>query len=69
VAMLERALAQHDFDFEPEVQLTLADALWILGDDRPRARALAEKARAHYQSVGHRAGEDRATLWLAGRDG
>jgi serine/threonine-protein kinase len=64
-ALLERALALHEPDSEREVQLTLAEALWRIGKDRPRARALAEQARAGYARIGHRPGQDRAARWLA----
>ena len=64
-ALLERALALHNADTESEVQLTLAEALWRVGKDRPRARTLAEKARSRYEHIGHRPGSDRAARWLA----
>jgi serine/threonine protein kinase/tetratricopeptide (TPR) repeat protein len=64
-ALLERALALHDPDSESEVQLTLAEALWKIGKDRPRARTLADQARSRYERIGHRPGQDRAARWLA----
>jgi hypothetical protein len=48
-----------------EIQLTLAEALWQIGQDRPRARSLAEQARAAYEHIGHAPGLARATRWLA----
>jgi serine/threonine-protein kinase len=65
VPPLERALALHDVATEPGVKLFLADALWQIGKDRPRARALAEEARATYERQGDRAPEEQATRWLA----
>ena len=66
VPLLERALTLHDPNLEAEIQLTLAEALWQVGRDRPRARTLAEQARSRYQRIGHRPGVDRATHWLEG---
>jgi serine/threonine-protein kinase len=63
--LLERALALDNAEFRTEIQLALAEALWQLAEDRPRARALAEQARAAYEHVGHRPGVERATRWLA----
>lgn len=63
--LLERALALHNAGLKTEIQLTLADALWQVGKDRPRARALAEEAQAAYERIGHRPGLARATTWLA----
>ncbi len=67
--LLERALDLQSFESEPEIQLALAEALWRLGDARPRARALAEQARAHYEHIGHRPGQEQATRWLAEHPG
>ncbi len=64
-ALVERALALHDPDSEGEVELTLAEALWKIGKDRPRARTLADQARSRYERIGHRPGKDRAARWLA----
>jgi hypothetical protein len=61
---LERALVLHDPSVEPEVELTLSEALWQAGKDRARARTLAGLARAWYERIGHRPGLDRATRWL-----
>jgi len=63
--LLERALAVHDFEANPAVQITLAEALWQIGKDRPRAIDLAEQARASYEHVGHQPGQARAARWLA----
>ncbi len=65
VALLERALALHTPDTDSEVGLALADVLWQAGQDRPRARALAEHARVAYEQLGERPGVERATRWLA----
>ncbi len=65
VPLLERALSLAPYqDLTAGARLTLAEALWQLGKDRARARALAEEARAWFASVGHRPGVDRATRWL-----
>jgi serine/threonine-protein kinase len=66
VPLLERALALADAEDKPLVLATLAEALWESGQDRPRARALAEQARAAYQRAGHKPRVDRTTRWLAG---
>jgi eukaryotic-like serine/threonine-protein kinase len=64
--VLERALALDPAETANlEVRLTLAEALWQLGRDRPRALALAEQARTTYERIGHRPGLARATRWLA----
>ncbi len=65
VPWLERALAFHYRVSEPEIELALADALWQIGKDRSRARALAEQARAGYEKLGHRPGTERSTRWLS----
>jgi serine/threonine-protein kinase len=65
VRLLERALSLPPYqDLTAEAQLTLADTLWPAEQDRPRARALAEQARAWYAARGHRPGTDRAARWL-----
>jgi len=67
--LLERALTLDDSEYISEIQLTLAEALWQLGRDRPRARTLADQARASYQRLGHAVGLARASRWLAERPG
>jgi serine/threonine-protein kinase len=69
VPLLERALTLHNPEMDNEIQLTLAEALWQVGKDRPRARTLAEQARAGYARIGHRPGVDRAVRWLADHPG
>jgi serine/threonine-protein kinase len=64
VAKLERALAL-DVVHDPELRLTLAEALWQLKKDRARARSLAEEAKARYKRIGHQPGQSRAEAWLA----
>jgi hypothetical protein len=64
VPLLTRCLSLAAADNGAEPQLTLAEALWQIGDDRPRARALAEEARAFYAHLGHRPGLARASRWL-----
>jgi tetratricopeptide (TPR) repeat protein len=64
VPLLERALAMDDKEENDDIRLTLAEALWRLGKDRPRARALAEEARARYERIGHEPGLERAARWL-----
>jgi tetratricopeptide (TPR) repeat protein len=70
VGLLEHALAVRGERARPndaaETKLTLADALWRAGTDRPRARAVAQEARVAYESIGHRPGTDAAARWLAG---
>jgi len=63
--LLERALALDTVNPEPELLLALAEALWQLRVDRPRARSLAERCRARYERVGHRTGVAATTRWLA----
>jgi serine/threonine-protein kinase len=65
VPRLERALAIVSPEVKSEVQLVLAEALWQVGKDRARARAIAEEARARYERVGHVPERDRAARWLA----
>jgi tetratricopeptide (TPR) repeat protein len=56
IAVLERALPDLDRTPYPRIQAkakaALARALYGLGQDRPRARALAEQARALFATVG-----------------
>ncbi len=70
VSLVERALAVHGVPARAnetaDMQLLLAEALWRAGQDRPRARALAEEARAAYERLGHKPGLETATRWLAG---
>ncbi|MCB9565905.1 MAG: tetratricopeptide repeat protein [Myxococcales bacterium] len=54
---LERALEIREQGRSPaddaaETRFVLAQALWLLGQDRPRARALAEAARKGYVDAG-----------------
>ena len=65
IPLLERALALDYKEFTLEIQLTLAEALWAVGKDRPRALSLAEDARTRYEHIGHRPGLERATRFLA----
>jgi serine/threonine-protein kinase len=69
VPLLERALGLHNPDRGPEVELALAEALWQVGEDRARARTLAEDARAAYERLGHRPGMEHASRWLADHPG
>ena len=64
VTVLERALASASPLAGGDIHLALADGLWQTGSDRPRARELAEWARAYYERIGHRPGLDRSTRWL-----
>ncbi len=62
--LLERALSLASPRLRARAQLSLAQALWESGQDRPRALALASEAQAHWRSVGHpRLAE--ASRWLA----
>jgi eukaryotic-like serine/threonine-protein kinase len=63
-AMFELALGLGAMDTRNEVLLELADALWQLGKDRPRARALGEESRAAYAHDGDQGGVDDAVKWL-----
>jgi hypothetical protein len=65
VPFLERALALEHAELTSEVELALAEALWRTDQDRPRARALVEKARAAYARIGHRPGQGEAARWLS----
>jgi serine/threonine-protein kinase len=65
VPLLERALSLAGAEYVNRVRLLLAEALWQVGDARPRARALAEQARADYERIPHRPGLERATRWLS----
>jgi serine/threonine-protein kinase len=65
VPLLERALALGEAEYTSETQLALAEALWQVGKDRPRARALVEQARAAYERIHHHPGLERATRWLS----
>jgi tetratricopeptide (TPR) repeat protein/predicted Ser/Thr protein kinase len=63
VPLLEQALAISSPQLRAQLQFSLAQALWAVGKDRPRAVELATKAREHWQGLGHpRLGE--ATSWL-----
>ena len=65
VLVLERALPLDNPTFQADVEMTLAEAHWTLGKDRPRARELAEKARVLYQSMGNQPELTRVSRWLA----
>jgi serine/threonine-protein kinase len=65
VPPLERALTLANAEYTSEIKLTLAEALWQIGAARPRARTLAEEARAAYERLRHRPGLERATRWLS----
>jgi eukaryotic-like serine/threonine-protein kinase len=67
--LLESALTLRDPEYAGEVDLALAEALWQLGEDRPRARALAGEARAAYAKIGHQPGLARAERWLTDHPG
>jgi serine/threonine-protein kinase len=64
VAPLERALTLGE---EAEVGFALARALWDSDADRPRAVALAQRARTHWERVGHPTRLAEVSRWLAGR--
>jgi eukaryotic-like serine/threonine-protein kinase len=64
VPVLERALTLANVSTKSLIRLTLAEALYRLGKDRPRALALAEEARAEYARIDHKPGIERATRWL-----
>jgi hypothetical protein len=53
-------------ELEPEIDVTLADALWQANTARPRALSLAEQARARYERLGDGPRQARAARWLAG---
>jgi len=71
VPILERALrirehAEHYADLLAETRFALADALWAAGDDRARARSLAEAASRAYRALpgfAERAGQ--VERWVA----
>jgi hypothetical protein len=64
VPLLERALQLDSKKIQPQIQLTLADALWSRRQSRARALELAEAARASYAGRGHQPGLAKATRWL-----
>jgi serine/threonine-protein kinase len=70
--LLERGLALASDEYQTDLRLTLAEALWQAGKDHARARELAEQARADCERTGRKLGTERATRWLgahpAGRD-
>jgi serine/threonine-protein kinase len=63
--LLERALRLTPATSRPNVQLALAQCLWALGAERPRALALATEARASFARMGQRRGTEEADRWLA----
>jgi serine/threonine-protein kinase len=65
VPLIERSLSIVDPGDEAEIQLALAGALWPSEKERPRARDLAEKARAGFERLGNAAERARADRWLA----
>jgi len=71
IAPLEAALARFAREStRPQppatARVALANALWLAGGDRRRARALAEQARDAYAALGERAGRQRREVehWL-----
>jgi tetratricopeptide (TPR) repeat protein/predicted Ser/Thr protein kinase len=68
ISFLERALVNrrdsHD-DVLPDAELHLAQALWQVPAQRPRARALAEKARAFWVAEDSAIRVKEADEWLA----
>jgi serine/threonine-protein kinase len=64
-SVLERALSLDSPVLRAEVQLTLAQALWTTGKDRPRAIALATQACEHAGRIGHEPHLAKTTGWLA----
>ena len=66
--LLERALTLKNVATKPRVELTLAEALWRMGKDRPRApRPRRPRPRASYEHLGHRPGlRAQADRWLEG---
>ncbi len=70
LARLEKGLAllgtvEGNERLKAESRLALADALWATGGDRTRARALAEKARAGFESLRRSGDVQAAEAWLA----
>jgi hypothetical protein len=72
IPILERALRDQEKHEGPEpvlarTRLSLARALWGAGQDRRRARLLAEKAREGFARAGRGAESDLAEVesWLA----
>jgi serine/threonine-protein kinase len=64
VPLLEQALAISSPQPRARIQFALAQALWAVGKERPRAVELATKAREHWQGLGHPR-LDEASRWLA----
>jgi serine/threonine-protein kinase len=53
VPLFEQALAISSPRLRARLQFSLAQALWAVGQDRPRALELATRAREHWQGLGH----------------
>jgi serine/threonine-protein kinase len=62
--LLERGLALASDEYQTDLRLTLAEALWQTGKDRARARELAEQARVDCERIGRKLGLEHATRWL-----
>jgi serine/threonine-protein kinase len=63
VPVLEQAVAISPPRVRARIQFSLAQALWAVGRERPRAVELATKAREHWRGLGHpRLAE--ASRWL-----
>jgi serine/threonine-protein kinase len=65
VSVLENVLGLGLVDVRGDTMLDLAEALWQVGKDRPRARSLAEEARAAYAHDGDKPAAAEAAKWLA----
>ncbi|HEX8703798.1 MAG TPA: serine/threonine-protein kinase [Myxococcaceae bacterium] len=63
VPLLEQALAISSPQLRARSQFSLAQALWAVGKERPRAVALATQAREYWQGLGH-PGLSEASRWL-----
>jgi serine/threonine-protein kinase len=63
--LLERALSFDASAVRAEVLLALANTLWAVGKDRPRAIALATQARENAARIGHEPHLAKVTRWLA----
>jgi serine/threonine-protein kinase len=63
VPLLEQALEISSPQLRARIQFSLAQALWALGQERPRALELATQAREHWQALGHPTVAE-ASRWL-----
>ncbi len=64
IVLLEPLVHLTEESVAHEAQLSLAEALWLQGNERPRARELVEACRAYYERLHHAPGVAKSTAWL-----